>query len=85
MSATYVNNAAGESSNERSIDDLDELAALARMVTYAKCVAQDVELASAIHWLDLALQAINREIVDMPNSVVRDVVPFIAAAHLKAH
>ncbi|MDM9625515.1 hypothetical protein QTL95_06390 [Rhizobium sp. S152] len=78
-------NFTGESLNERSIDDLDELAALARMVTYARYVAQDVELASAIHWLDLALQAINREILDIPNAAVRDFAPFGGAAQLKAH
>lgn len=78
-----MNGVTGE--HERSIDDLDELAALARMVTYAKCVAHDVELVSAIHWLDLALQAINREITEMPNADLRDIVPYIAAANLKAH
>lgn len=85
MSATSAGNPADTGQNERSIDDLDELAALARMVTYAKCVAQDVELVSAIHWLDMALQAINREITEMPGSAMRDVIPYIAAANLKRH
>jgi hypothetical protein len=85
MSATSASNCAVADGNERSIDDLDELVALARMIAYAKCSAEDVALAGAMHWLDLALQAVNREIAEMPNNELRDLVPSAAAINSKRH
>ncbi|ARO31322.1 MULTISPECIES: hypothetical protein [unclassified Rhizobium] len=43
-------------------DALDELVALARMIAYARQVAQDVKLQFATNCLDLALEAVKQEV-----------------------
>jgi hypothetical protein len=76
MSATSESDRAGRG-NERSVEDLNELVALARLITYAKCAAQDFELVSVMHWLDLAIQAVNREIIDVPDAEIS--IPALSA------
>jgi hypothetical protein len=51
MSTTSASKPAGFNHSARSVDELDELIGLARMITYAKYAAQDIELVSATHWL----------------------------------
>ena len=43
-------------------EGLDELVALARMIAYARQVAQDVKLQFATNCLDLALEAVKQEV-----------------------
>ncbi|WP_064711407.1 hypothetical protein [Rhizobium bangladeshense] len=43
-------------------DGLEELIALARMIAYARQVAQDVKLQFATNCLDLALEAVKQEV-----------------------
>ncbi|RXT18735.1 hypothetical protein B5P46_27965 [Rhizobium leguminosarum] len=43
-------------------DSLEELVALARMIAYARQVAQDVKLQFATNCLDLALEAVKQEV-----------------------
>ncbi|ANL29169.1 hypothetical protein AMC90_CH03389 [Rhizobium phaseoli] len=43
-------------------EGLDELLALARMIAYARQVAQDVKLQFATNCLDLALEAVKQEV-----------------------
>ncbi|MCH4545388.1 hypothetical protein G9X68_22850 [Rhizobium sp. WYCCWR 11279] len=43
-------------------DGLEELVALARMIAYARQVAQDVKLQFATNCLDLALEAVKQEV-----------------------
>lgn len=43
-------------------DGLEELVALARMIAYARQVAQDVKLPFATNCLDLALEAVKQEV-----------------------
>ncbi|KQV22734.1 hypothetical protein ASC97_27295 [Rhizobium sp. Root1203] len=77
MSASSESDRAGEGRNERSAEDLTELVALARLIAYAKCAAQDIEIVSAMHWLDMAIQAVNREILDVPNAGIT--IPTLSA------
>jgi hypothetical protein len=56
---------------------MKELAALARLISYARCAAEDAELAGAMHWLELAMQAVNREILASPN--VEMIAPYLAS------
>ncbi|MGO7957469.1 hypothetical protein [Rhizobium leguminosarum] len=43
-------------------DGVEELVALARMIAYARQVAQDVKLPFATNCLDLALEAVKQEV-----------------------
>ncbi|CDM63296.1 MULTISPECIES: hypothetical protein [Rhizobium] len=61
-------------SSERSSDDLDELVALARMISYAKYAAEDVDLVGAMHCLGLALNEVLRAIGDGPHEGLADVL-----------
>lgn len=61
--------------NARSDEEMKELAALARLISYARCAAEDVELVGAMHWLELAVQAVNREILESPN--VEMITPYL--------
>ncbi|RFB90847.1 hypothetical protein B5K11_17200 [Rhizobium leguminosarum bv. trifolii] len=45
-------------------DGLNELIALARMIAYARQVAQDIKLPFATNCLDLALEAVKQEVGD---------------------
>lgn len=45
-------------------DGRDELIALARMIAYARHVAQDVKLEFATNCLDLALEAVKQQVGD---------------------
>ncbi len=68
MSEKFEPTTDDKGTNLRSQDDLKELAALARLISYAKYAAEDVELVSAMHWLELAMQAVNRELLDTSNA-----------------
>ncbi|WP_160003276.1 hypothetical protein [Rhizobium sp. 18055] len=85
MSAMSERDEDGSGRNARSVDDMKELAALARLITYARCAAEDVELVGAMHWLELAIQAVNREILDSPNTEIAG--PYLSAtiASRKTH
>ena len=48
--------------HERSEDSMDELVALARMIAYARHVAQDAKVQLAAQCLDLALEAVKQEV-----------------------
>jgi hypothetical protein len=77
MSEKFGPTADSKGANVRSQDDLKELAALARLISYAKYAAEDVELVGAMHWLELAIQAVNRELTD---SLSAEVFPTYASA-----
>lgn len=77
MSAMSKGDGAGRSGNARTLEDMKELAALARLITYARCAAEDVELVGAMHWLELAMQAVNREILDSPDPEILG--PYLSA------
>ncbi|MDM9620597.1 hypothetical protein [Rhizobium sp. S96] len=62
--------------NERSDEDLDELAALARLISFARYAAQDINLASAVDCLDLALHAVKRELGDVPYEGLSDPIGY---------
>jgi hypothetical protein len=64
--------------NARSSEDLKELAALARLISYARCAAEDVELVGAMHWLELAVQAVKREMLDAPGTEMT--APYLSSA-----
>jgi hypothetical protein len=85
MSATSAGNPDGSSHKARSIEELDELIALARMITYARYAAQDVELDNATHWLDLALKAVTREIGDGAETGLSDLTLSVDAINLHKH
>ena len=57
-----VTSAARINTDHGAEDGLDELVALARMIAYARHVAQDVNLQFATHCLDLALEAVKQEV-----------------------
>lgn len=57
-----VTSAARIDADQGAEDGLDELVALARMIAYARQVAQDVKLQFATHCLDLALEAVKQEV-----------------------
>ncbi|MBY3594493.1 hypothetical protein [Rhizobium bangladeshense] len=57
-----VTSAAKVNGDLEAEDGLDELVALARMIAYARQVAQDVKLQFATNCLDLALEAVKQEV-----------------------
>jgi len=61
MSVTLVSKTDADL-HERSEDSLDELVALARMIAYARHVAQDAKVLLATQCLDLALEAVKQEV-----------------------
>ncbi len=75
MSAMPKDHGDDHGENARSPEDIKELAALARLISYARCAAEDVELVGAVHWLELAIQAVNREILASPNMEI--VAPYL--------
>ncbi|WP_179213793.1 hypothetical protein [Rhizobium sullae] len=85
MSTTSASKPAGFSHSARSVDELDELIGLARMITYAKSAAQDIELVSATHWLELALKAIAHEIGDAADTGLLDLTLSMDAINLRKH
>jgi hypothetical protein len=68
MSAKFEPKDDRKGTNVRSSEDIKELAALARLISYAKYAAEDVELVGAMHWLELAMQAVNRELLESPEA-----------------
>ncbi len=67
MSAMPEDHGDDHGDNARSAEDIKELAALARLISYARAAAEDVELVGAVHWLELAMQAVKREILASPH------------------
>ncbi|MBY5369134.1 hypothetical protein HLI18_09265 [Rhizobium laguerreae] len=59
MGVTSVGNVEAD---QRAEDGVEELVALARMIAYARQVAQDVKLPFATNCLDLALEAVKQEV-----------------------
>ncbi|MBB4572003.1 hypothetical protein [Rhizobium lentis] len=57
-----VTSAANINADLRAEEGLDELLALARMIAYARQVAQDAKLQFASNCLDLALEAVKQEV-----------------------
>ncbi|ARQ59498.1 MULTISPECIES: hypothetical protein [Rhizobium] len=57
-----VTSAANINTDLRTEEGLEELLALARMIAYARQVAQDVKLPFATNCLDLALEAVKQEV-----------------------
>ncbi|MDF0700177.1 hypothetical protein PYR71_27540 [Rhizobium sp. MC63] len=57
-----VTSAANINADLRAEEGLDELLALARMIAYARQVAQDAKLQFATNCLDLALEAVKQEV-----------------------
>ncbi|MBB2754201.1 UNVERIFIED_ORG: hypothetical protein GGI57_004934 [Rhizobium aethiopicum] len=57
-----VTSIAKVSAGQGAEDGLNELIALARMIAYARQVAQDVKLQFATNCLDLALEAVKQEV-----------------------
>ncbi|WP_454851958.1 hypothetical protein [Rhizobium binxianense] len=51
--------------NERSDTERNELIALARMITYARCLSEDLKVELSTHCLDLALKTVIGEIGDL--------------------
>ncbi|OWV83165.1 hypothetical protein [Rhizobium sp. R693] len=74
MTSALANRPIGLDSSERSSDELEELVALARMIAYAKCAAEDVDLVGAMHCLGMALNEVLREIGDGPHEGLADVL-----------
>ncbi|KQV81471.1 hypothetical protein [Rhizobium sp. Root1220] len=85
MSATSEKDPAAMVRQGRSVEDLNELLALSRLITYAQGAAHDAELVGAMHWLELALQAVNREILDMPSGELPVPALCTAAVSRKTH
>ncbi|WP_026283510.1 hypothetical protein [Rhizobium sp. 2MFCol3.1] len=75
MSAVPKSDGEDRRGNVRSVEEMKELAALSRLIGYARCAAEDVELVGAMHWLELAMQAVNREILASPN--VEMIAPYL--------
>lgn len=66
-------------------ENLDELVALARMITYARAVAEDLKIELGAQSLDLALTAVTRELrratdVDLPG-----LEPLLAEMSIELH
>ncbi|RFB90769.1 hypothetical protein B5K08_17685 [Rhizobium leguminosarum bv. trifolii] len=59
-----VTSIAKVSAGQGAEDGLNELIALARMIAYARQVAQDIKLPFATNCLDLALEAVKQEVGD---------------------
>ncbi|OWW04071.1 hypothetical protein ATY81_17230 [Rhizobium sp. R72] len=74
MSSALANRPIDLGNSERSSDDLEELVALARMIAYAKYVAEDVDLVGAMHCLGMALNEVLREIGEGPHEGLADVL-----------
>ncbi|ANM11783.1 MULTISPECIES: hypothetical protein [unclassified Rhizobium] len=69
--------------DQRAEDGLNELIALARMIAYARQVAQDVKLQFATNCLDLALEAVKQEVGDGLTSELAELgspVPQVSAS-----
>jgi hypothetical protein len=52
--------------SERSDAERNELIALARMITYARCLSDDLKVELSTHCLDLALKTVMEEIGGLP-------------------
>ncbi len=68
-----------------AMDDLDELTALARMITYAKAVAEDLKIELGAQSLDLALTAVTRELRRATDADLPGLEPLLADVSIELH
>lgn len=66
-------------------DNLDELMALARMLTYARAVAEDLKIDLGAQSLDLALTAVMRELRRATHADLPGLEPFLADVNIELH
>ena len=66
-------------------DALDELVALARMIAYARQVAQDVKLQFATNCLDLALEAVKQEVGEGLTRELAELSSPVPLVSIKSH
>ncbi|QKK22763.1 hypothetical protein [Rhizobium hidalgonense] len=66
-------------------DGLNELIALARMIAYARQVAQDVKLPFATNCLDLALEAVKQELGEGLPRELAELRPPVPQASVRSH
>ncbi|MBW9052615.1 hypothetical protein [Rhizobium mesosinicum] len=68
-----------------AMDNLDELMALARMITYAKAVAEDLKIEPSAQSLDAALAAVTRELRRATDEDLPGLDPLLAAMNIELH
>jgi hypothetical protein len=69
-----------------SKDHLDELIALARMISYAKAVSEDLKIEQGTQSLDLALTAVTRELRRTKSSFdIAGLDPMLARINIELH
>ncbi|MBB3659075.1 hypothetical protein FHX15_004339 [Rhizobium sp. BK650] len=66
-------------------DNLDELVALARMITYARAVAKDLKLELGAQSLDLALTAVTRELRRATDTDLPGLEPLPTDVNIELH
>ncbi|MBB3593126.1 hypothetical protein FHX08_003529 [Rhizobium sp. BK529] len=66
-------------------DDLDELVALARMITYARALAEDLKIELGAQSLDLALTAVTRELRRATDADLAGLEPLLADVNIELH
>lgn len=66
-------------------DDLDELVALARMITYARALAEDLKIELGAQSLDLALTAVTRELRRATDADLPGLEPLLAEVNIELH
>ncbi|MGR9173477.1 hypothetical protein [Rhizobiales bacterium] len=66
-------------------DNLEELMALARMITYAKAVAEDLKIDLGAQSLDLALTAVTRELRRATDEDLPGLEPLLADINIELH
>jgi len=66
-------------------DNLDELVALARMITYARALAEDLKIELGAQSLDLALTAVTRELRRATDADLPGLEPLLADVSIELH
>ncbi len=67
-------------------DNLDDLVALARMISYAKAVSEDLKIEQSTQSLDLALTAVTRELrKTVHNFDLPGLDPMLAHMNIELH
>ncbi|QWW70781.1 hypothetical protein [Rhizobium sp. WYJ-E13] len=67
------------------MDNLDELVALARMITYARALAEDLKIELGAQSLDLALTAVTRELRRATDADLPGLEPLLADVSIELH
>lgn len=68
-----------------AMDNLDELIALARMITYAKAVAEDLNIEPSAQSLDAALTAVTRELRRATDADLPGLEPLLSDMNIELH